>query len=330
MSGATIAGVGAAVPAGTLSSADLEDSLALPRGWIEARTGIESRHVAGPADTAVTLGSAAATRALEHAGVAAEKVDYVIAATVTPDFRIPATASLLQTALGCDAAAFDLNAGCSGFLCALAQADALVRAGAASAVLVVGVDLLSRIADFSDPKSGILFGDGAGAAVVTRCATPRVGPFVLHSDGSRPDLLMASRDGGKIVMAGREVYRRAVHEMAASVRDVAAAAGVALRDLDLVVAHQANGRILEAVAERLGVPLGKVVTNIARYGNTSSASIPIALAEASADGTLQPGDRVVLTAFGSGFVWGAGLVEWTVPAGRVGTTGLAEAGAAGV
>ncbi|HEX2058035.1 MAG TPA: beta-ketoacyl-ACP synthase 3 [Actinomycetota bacterium] len=314
MSGATIAGIGAAVPPGTLSSSDLEESLDLPRGWIAARTGIESRHVAGPSDTAVTLGGAAARRALEAADVSATDVDYVVTATVTPDFRLPATASLLQSALGCDAAAYDLNAGCSGFLCGLAQADALVRAGAAATVLVVGVDLMSRIADFSDPKSGILFGDGAGAAVVTRAEAPRLGPFVLRSDGSRPDLLMASRDCGKVVMAGREVYRRAVQEMAASVREVTSAAGVALHDVDLVVAHQANGRILEAVAERLEVAPHKVFTNIARYGNTSSASIPIALAEASAEGILRTGDRVVLTAFGSGFVWGAGVVEWQAAA----------------
>ena len=330
MSGATISGVGAAVPAPALTSEELEESLDLPRGWIEARTGIESRRVAGPGDTAVTLGAAAGARALESAGIAAEEVDYVIAATVTPDFRIPATASLLQSALGCEAAAFDLNAGCSGFLCGLAQADALVRAGPASTVLLVGVDLLSRIADFSDPKSGILFGDGAGAAVVTRSDTPHLGPFVLRSDGSRPDLLMASRDGGKVVMAGREVYRRAVQEMSASVRDVAEAGRIALDDVDLVVAHQANGRILEAVAERLGVGPEKLFTNIARYGNTSSASIPIALAEATATGALHAGDRVVVAAFGSGFVWGAGVVEWTLAAGGAAAADLAGAGAARV
>ncbi|HEX2196849.1 MAG TPA: beta-ketoacyl-ACP synthase 3 [Actinomycetota bacterium] len=326
MNGAAISGVGAAVPQGTLSSADLEGSLDLPRGWIEARTGIESRHVAGPADTAVTLGAAAARAALERADVAPERVDYVIAATVTPDFRLPATASLLQTALGCDAAAYDLNAGCSGFLCALAQADALVRTGAAACVLVVGVDLMSRIADFTDAKSGILFGDGAGAAVVTASPAPRLGPFLLRSDGSRPELLMASRDCGKVVMAGREVYRRAVQEMTSSVRAVVETAGVGLDDVDLVVAHQANGRILEAVAERLGVPPAKVFTNIARYGNTSSASIPIALTEACAAQRLDEGDRVVITAFGSGFVWGAALLEWSLPAPR--GAGLAVAGAA--
>jgi 3-oxoacyl-[acyl-carrier-protein] synthase-3 len=254
MSGSTIAGVGRAAPAGTLTSAALEEALALPEGWIEARTGIESRRIASGPETSCTLGAAAARAALADAGLGAGDVDYVIAATVTPDYRIPATASLLQTALGCEAAAFDLNAGCAGFLCGLAQADALVRSGAASNVLVVGVEILSRITDFTDPKSGILFGDGAGAAVVSRSEGAALGPFTLRSDGSRPDLLMASRDGGKVVMAGREVYRRAVHEMTASIREVTRSAGISLDDVDLVVAHQANGRILEAVADRLGTP----------------------------------------------------------------------------
>jgi 3-oxoacyl-[acyl-carrier-protein] synthase-3 len=310
MNGSAIAGVGLAAPAGTLTSAALEEALELPEGWIEARTGIVCRRIASGTETSCTLGAAAARAALADAGLAAADVDYVIAATVTPDYRIPATASLLQTALGCEAAAFDLNAGCSGFLCGLAQADALVRSGAAANVLVVGVEILSRITDFTDPKSGILFGDGAGAAVVSRSEGAALGPFTLRSDGSRPDLLMASRDGGKVVMAGREVYRRAVHEMAESIRDVTRSAGIVLDDVDVVVAHQANGRILDSVAERLGTPREKLFTNISRYGNTSAASIPMALAEAKEQGALRDGDVVVLVAFGSGFVWGAGIVRW--------------------
>lgn len=313
MTGAVIAGVGMAVPKRTVSSAEMEDALGLEPGWIEARTGIESRHLAGPDDTTVSLGSAAARAALRSSGTGATAVDYVIVATVTPDYRIPAAASLLQTALGCDAAAaFDLNAGCSGFLCGLGQADALVRAGAARAVLVVGVDLMSRIADLTDPKTGILFGDGAGAAVVTASPEPCIGPLFLRSDGSAPELLMA-RDTGKVVMSGREVYRRAVQEMTASVLEVTADRGVPVAEVDVVVAHQANGRILDAVAERLGLPRSKLFTNIAHYGNTSAASIPIALTEAHASGALRAGDLAVLTAFGSGFVWGAGLVRWGMP-----------------
>jgi 3-oxoacyl-[acyl-carrier-protein] synthase III len=315
VTGSTIAGVGAASPARTVSSAELETSLDLDPGWIESRTGIVSRHLAGPTDTTVSLGTAAARAALASAAIEPADVDHVIVATVTPDFRIPAAASLLQTALGCEsAAAFDLNAGCSGFLCGLAQADALVRSGSAAVVLVVGVDLMSRIVDLTDPKTGILFGDGAGAAVVTTAPEPRIGPFFIRSDGARPDLLIAPRDGGKVVMSGREVYRRAVHEMTESVRAITERGGVSLDDVDLVVAHQANGRILDAVAERLGLPRGKVFTNVAEHGNTSAASIPIALAEAQAGGALRDGDLVVLTAFGSGFVWGAALALWAVAA----------------
>jgi 3-oxoacyl-[acyl-carrier-protein] synthase-3 len=210
----------------------------------------------------------------------------------------------------------------------LFRSDALVRSGAAANVLVVGVETLSRIVDFSDPKTGILFGDGAGAAVVSAGDRACIGPFVLHSDGSRPDLLMAAHGGGKVVMAGRAVYTRAVHEMTLSVKEVTAAAGISLDDVDLVVAHQANGRIVDAVAQRLGVPSEKVFTNISRHGNTSAASIPIALAEAQGEGVLRDGDLVVLTAFGAGFMWGAGIVRWT--AATTGTRGLPERGYANV
>jgi 3-oxoacyl-[acyl-carrier-protein] synthase-3 len=303
-----------AVPERTLSSEDLEDALGLDRGWIRTRTGIDSRHLAGPEDTTASLGLAAARAALGSSGIDPGDVDYVLVATVTPDYRIPAAATVLQSALGCGSAgSFDLNAGCSGFLCGLGQADALIRAGTARTVLVVGVDLLSRIVDLSDPKTGILFGDGAGAAVVTAAPEPHLGPFFLRSDGSDPELLCASRDGGKVVMSGREVYRRAVQEMTASVLEVTGRGRVSLGDVDLVVAHQANGRIVDAVTERLGLPRSKVFSNIVRYGNTSAASIPIALTEAHASGALRDGDLAVLTAFGSGFVWGATLVRWAIP-----------------
>ena len=326
MTAAAIAGVGAAVPEATVTSAELEAALGLEAGWIETRTGISSRHVAGATDSALSLATKAARGALSSAGTDAAALDYVIVATVTPDLRLPATASLLQTALGCEAAAaFDLNAGCSGFLCGLAQADALVRSGGARHVLVAGVDLLSRIVDSSDPKTGILFGDGAGAAVVTSSLGSPAGTFFLRSDGSRPELLMA-RDGGKVVMSGRDVYRRAVQEMTASVRAVIRDAGITFDDVALVVAHQANGRIVEAVGERLGLPRHKLFTNIARYGNTSAASIPIALADAQHQGLLRDGDLVVLTAFGAGFVWGAAIVPWAVAG--AGAATLAEAGAA--
>jgi 3-oxoacyl-[acyl-carrier-protein] synthase-3 len=326
MSGAAITGIGTAVPARAVSSSALEDELGLDRGWIAGRTGIESRRIAGEHDSVTSLGAAAARRALDAAGLAPSELGCVIVATTTPDLTLPATASLLQHELGCRCGAFDLAAGCSGFLVALAQADALVRAGSARHVLVAGVDLMSRIVDFSDPKTGILFGDGAGAAVVSAAAEPALGPFRLYSDGSRPELLAAARDGGKVVMAGREVYKRAVHEMSASVIEAARSAGASLDEIDLVVAHQANARILAAVADRLGLDPAKMFTNIARYGNTSAASIPLALEDAQAAGRLRDGDRVVLAAFGAGFVWGAGFVRWTSPGAR--PSPVADRGAA--
>ena len=313
MSGSFIAGTGTALPARSVPNADIEQRLALAPGWIAARTGIEARRIADPAETVCTMGTAAARDAVASAGLSPGDLDYVIVATSTADLALPAAASLLQTALGCDGGAFDLNAGCAGFLLGLAQADALVRSGGARHVLVAGVDVMSRVTDPDDPKTAILFGDGAGAVVVSGCSRPAMGPFVLHSDGAAAGLLYAPRDGGKIVMAGREVYRRAVQEMTGAVQEVVGAAGVGLGDVRLVVAHQANARILAAVAERLGVDAAKVFTNIARYGNTSAASIPLALAEAGTTGALADGDLVVVTAFGAGFQWGAACVRWVAP-----------------
>jgi 3-oxoacyl-[acyl-carrier-protein] synthase-3 len=248
---------------------------------------------------------------LAAAGVSAEDIDLIICATVTSDWRFPATACLIQSALGSRAAAFDLNAGCSGFLFALAQADSAIRAGAARRVLVIGCDVLSRITDYSDPKSCVLFGDGAGAAVINReDGSGRIGPFILHSDGSRPDLLYAPSEHGLMHMEGGAVYRAAVEGMSTSVASLVSECGLRLQEVDLIVAHQANQRILDAVVSRLGVSPQKAFSNIARYGNTSAASIPIALFEAQASNRLADGDLVVVTAFGAGFAWGSGLLRW--------------------
>lgn len=301
-----------------LTNAELARTIGRDEAWIEGRTGIRSRRIAMPSDTAATLGTAAAERALEAAGIHGSDVDLIICATVTPDHRFPATACLIQSALSSAAAAFDLNAGCSGFLYALAQADASIRAGAVRRVLVVGAEVMSRITDYSDPKTAILFGDGAGAALVERCeGAGEMGPFVLFSDGSRPELLYVDRSTSTIKMEGREVYRAAVTSMVGSVARVLRETGTHPSEVGLVIAHQANQRILEAVATRLGLPSTKMFSNIDRYGNTSSASIPIALAEAQATGALTDGDLVVLTAFGAGFVWGAGLVRWSSRTGAV-------------
>jgi 3-oxoacyl-[acyl-carrier-protein] synthase-3 len=248
---------------------------------------------------------------LSDAGVDVGEVDLVICATVTPDTRFPATACAIQAALGIAAPAYDLNAGCSGWLYALAQADACVRSGSASCVLVVGTDVLSRLTDYTDPKTAILFGDGAGTAIVRRTeAATRVGPFELFADGSRPELLYVSNDTGLIHMEGREVYRAAVDSMAKSVGTLLEHCGTAAADIDLLIAHQANQRILDAVARRLGIEESVAFSNIARYGNTSAASIPIAMIEARDQGRLTEDALVVLAAFGAGFTWGAGLVRW--------------------
>lgn len=314
MTGSRISAVGTALPERELTNAELAPTIGHNEAWIEERTGIRSRRIAGDTDTAATLGTSAAARALDAAGLTGTDIDLIICATVTPQHRFPATACSIQSALGSRAAAFDLNAGCSGFLFALAQADASIRAGAARRCLVVGAEVMSRITDYGDPKTAILFGDGAGAAVVEACGDDdALGPFRLFSEGSRPELLFVDPLTSTIRMQGREVYRAAVTAMVDSVSRVLSETRTQPADIGLVIAHQANRRILEAVAVRLGFPPAKMFTNIDRYGNTSSASIPIALAEAEATGALTDGDLIVLTAFGAGFVWGAGLARWGDP-----------------
>ena len=319
MTGSRIASVGVAVPERELTNVELASRIERDAAWIEARTGIESRRIAEGPDTTARLGVAAARNALDAAGMTGADIDLIICATVTPDLRFPATACSIQAALGSTAGAFDLNAGCSGFLYSLAQADAAVRSGSARRVLVVGAEILSRITDPMDTATAILFGDGAGAVVVDAAERgPSLGPFLLLSDGSRPELLFVDEATGTVKMQGREVYRAAVAGMSDAVRRLLVSAGVDLDDVDVVIGHQANGRILEAVADRLGLPPGKMFSNISRYGNTSAASIPIALAEAAETGALRNGDLVVITSFGAGFVWGAGLVPWS----RIGVAGV--------
>ncbi len=309
--GSTIAGLGVSLPSEEVTSGELAARLELPAGWIESRTGIASRRIAAPQESTSTLGTAAAFAAIADAGVSVADVGLVICATVTPDHTFPASACTIQAALGIDAPAFDLNAGCSGFLFALAQADAAIRADVTDCVVVVGAEVLSRITDPEDRKTAILFGDGAGAACVVRSETPRLGPFELFSDGSRPELLFTSKKTGLIHMEGREVYRAAVDSMAKSVGLLLSRSEVRPNDVDVLVAHQANQRIIDAVAARLGLERATVFSNISRYGNTSAASIPIALFDARAEGLLHDDGVIVLTAFGAGFTWGATLLRWT-------------------
>jgi 3-oxoacyl-[acyl-carrier-protein] synthase-3 len=312
--GAAITGWGIALPERELHNAELAGRLDVSEEWILERTGINSRHVAAPTDSASSLSTEAGRAALERAGLEASQLDMVIVATSTPDEQMPATASLVQHALGATGAgAFDLNAACSGFLVALAQAGALVTSGMSRRVLVCGADLLTRVLDYDDPRSCILFGDGAGAVVLESAPGITFGPFRIVSDGSKEPLLRIPADDGHLRMKGREVYRHAVASMSGVVKEVLVEAGLSVADIDLLVAHQANARIVEAVALRLGLDPVRAMLNISRLGNTSAASIPLALAEAVETGKLHDSDLVVLTAFGAGFVWGAGIVRWAAP-----------------
>lgn len=309
--GASITGWGAALPVEALPNSVLAARLGVTEQWIRERTGIRSRHIARDGETTSSLSTEAALRAVDRAGVSCEDIDMVMVATSTPDYQLPATASIVQHGLGCsNAGAFDVNAACSGFLYALAQAEAFIGSGLCSTVVVCGADVLSPITDQTDPRSCVLFGDGAGAVVVERSDTSSLGPFVFRSEGGLPQHLYVNADERLIRMNGREVYRRAVDAMSDIVLETLAVAGIDLDQVDFLVAHQANGRILQAVGKRLGLDSSKVAVHIEDVGNTSAASIPLALVDAAENGRLQPGSRVALAAFGAGFTWGGGMVTW--------------------
>ncbi|HVE91577.1 MAG TPA: beta-ketoacyl-ACP synthase III [Actinomycetota bacterium] len=319
MTGATVLGCGMAVPSRRVPNCELEATLDTDDAWIRRRTGIQERRVAAPNEATSTFAVAAAKEALDDAGVEAGEVDLVMVATCTPDYPMPGSAPIVQHELGATSAgAVDVNAGCTGFVSALALAAATVDSGQARTVVVCGAETMSRVMDWSDRRTAVLFGDGAGAVVVGR-GSGGIGPFVQGSDGAKADWLLIPAGGSRrpadaesveehahtVQMRGQDVYRHAIDRMAE-----AATAVSDPRDVDLLVAHQANGRIIEALGERLGLEPEQVVCNIARYGNTSAASIPIALAEAARSGRLRRGMRVLLVAFGSGFLWSAGVVRW--------------------
>jgi 3-oxoacyl-[acyl-carrier-protein] synthase-3 len=310
--GAALTAVGAALPSKRLENAELAERFGVTEEWIVARTGIQSRRIAGEEDSVVSLATTAGMQVLQAADVDPQQLDLVIVATCSAERQIPASAPLVANEIGArNAAAFDLNAACSGFLFSLAQATALIENGTSRRVLVCGSDLLTRYTNPEDRGSSILFGDGAGAALVEYFDGPsRLGPFNLRTDGSRASILGIPEGEPFLRMEGREVYRHAVEQMSASVVELLKDTSMTADDIDLLVAHQANARILVAVAERLGFPMERVLTNIAQVGNTSAASIPLALADAYESGTISDGDNIVLTAFGAGFTWGAGLVVW--------------------
>ncbi|MEO6248864.1 MAG: beta-ketoacyl-ACP synthase III [Sphingomicrobium sp.] len=313
-----VAGVGSALPARRVDNAELAAQVDTTDEWIVERTGIRTRYIAGEGETTGTLATEAARRAIDHAGIAAAEVDLIILATATPDQTFPATATKVQTALGInDCIAFDVAAVCSGFLYALTVADSMIRSGGAKTALVIGAETFSRILDWDDRATCVLFGDGAGALIL-RGAEGEAGILAtrLHADGRFNDLLYVdggpstTQTVGKLRMKGREVFRHAVTNLAAVLSEVLTAAGLSSADIDWVVPHQANARILDATARKLGLSPDKVIVTVDRHANTSAASVPLAFDVAVKDGRIKRGDLVVLEAMGGGFTWGAAALRY--------------------
>jgi 3-oxoacyl-[acyl-carrier-protein] synthase III len=314
---AVIKGTGSALPKRRVSNEELAAQVDTSDAWITERTGIKYRHIAGPDETTATLGAAAAKIALDAAGIDASQIDLIIVATATPDQTFPASATKVQNILGCNGCvAFDVAAVCSGFLYAFSVAESMIRAGSAKNALVIGAETFSRILDWEDRATCVLFGDGAGAVVLSGEFGERGALATkLHADGKHGDLLYV--DGGpsttgtvgKLRMQGREVFRHAVTNLSSVMYEVIEAAGVTADEIDWVVPHQANRRIIDATAKKLGLPAERVVLTVDSHANTSAASVPLALDVAVRDGRIKPGDLVVLEAMGGGFTWGASLVR---------------------
>jgi 3-oxoacyl-[acyl-carrier-protein] synthase-3 len=318
-----IAGTGAALPPRRVTNAELALSVDTTHEWIVERTGIHARHIAADGETTATLATEAAQKALAAAGVEPGRIGLIVLATATPDQTFPASATLVQTALGIDdCIAFDVAAVCTGFLYALSVADNMVKGGMADHALVIGSETFSRILDWEDRATCVLFGDGAGAVVLRaeEVEGPRADKGILatrlHADGRHNDLLYV--DGGvsttgtigKLRMKGKEVFRHAVVNLAAVLRETLEAAGHEAGEIDWVVPHQANKRILDATAKKLGLDPAKVVVTVDQHANTSAASVPLALDVAVRDGRIKRGDLVMLEAMGGGFTWGAALVRY--------------------
>lgn len=316
-----IKGVGGYLPDKVLTNDDLAKMVDTTDEWITARTGIRRRHIAADGETTSDLGARAASRAMAAAGVGPGDIDLVVVATATPDYTFPATATIIQHKLGVQrGAAFDLQAVCSGFVYALATADNFLARGQFERALVIGAETFSRILDWSDRGTCVLFGDGAGAIVLERQDIAEAGGrgvkgVHLRSDGQFRDLLYVdggpstTQTVGHLRMVGNQVFRHAVGKITDSVRAAADQAGLPLEAIDWFVPHQANQRILMAVTEKLGIDPAKVISTVADHGNTSAASVPLALAVASEDGRIRPGDLVMIEAIGGGLTWGAALIR---------------------
>jgi 3-oxoacyl-[acyl-carrier-protein] synthase-3 len=310
---AAILSISTEVPTGRLTNAELAASLDLSEDWIYSRTGVRERPVARPDERLADFAARAGAAALELAGVDPADVDLIVVATMTQDELTPNTAPLVAHALGARrAGAVDVGAACTAFLSGLTLGAAQIESGRAERVLLIGADFITRITDYSDRRTAPLFADAAGAAVLGRSDGDNgvIGPIVLGADGSMAEAIQITHEERKLRMDGPEVYRHAVRRMTDVTRAAVNRAGLTLDDIDLFVFHQANGRITRALGERLGVPIERVVDCIEMLGNSSAATLPLGLAFAQRDGRLKPGARVVLGAFGAGFTWGGGVIEW--------------------
>jgi 3-oxoacyl-[acyl-carrier-protein] synthase-3 len=317
----SITALGCNVPDRIVTNADLEAMVETSDEWITTRTGIRERRLAEPGTMSMSeLAIPAARRALAQKGVDPGTIDLLVVATVTPDMLFPSTAAIVADELGMpDAAAYDLSAGCTGFMYAIAQAYAMLASGLSQKALVIGGDVLSTILDWTDRSTLVLFGDGAGAVLMERVAKGGFLGFELGADGGGGDNLWLPGSGSKtfddpdkfVKMNGREVFKFATRVLVSSAEKILDECGLTVDDIDVYVPHQANVRIIDHAVKKLGVAEEKVVVNVDRYGNTSSGSIPLALADAAADGRLQPGQLVLMTGMGAGLTWGSALIEWT-------------------
>ncbi len=317
---AVLTGIGAYLPAQILTNEDMAKRVDTSDDWITERTGIKQRHFAAPHETAAYMGAEAGRQALQQAGLAPEALGAIIVATSTPDQAFPSTAVHIQAALGAkNAFGFDLSAACSGFIYALSVADAMMRTGQIKSALVIGSEVYSRILNFEDRTTCVLFGDGAGAVLLETREVAKDGPGLLsthlHADGTLADILYV--DGavgmkdkpGHLVMHGREVFRHAVNLLAGAVNEALAENNLTAADIDLLVPHQANRRIIDGVGKKLGLPPERVVITVDKHANTSAASIPLALASAMAEGRAKPGQLLLLEALGGGLTWGSALLR---------------------
>lgn len=313
---AKITGVGSYLPETKMTNHDLTKLVDTSHEWIMERSGIAVRHVASPNESVVTMGTAAALEALRTANVAPADVDLIIVATCTADYLFPSAACLIQQAIGAHkAAAFDIGAACSGFIYALTTANQFIQANTAKQVLVIGSEVMSRVLNWQDRATCVLFGDGAGAVLLSAADEPGIFAHQLYADGAEQAILylpsgIHTSETAHIHMQGREVFRLAVDRLASAVTDIAEKAGITIADIDWIVPHQANARIINMIATKLKIPLDKIIITVDQHANTSSASIPLAFAAALAQGKIQQGDTILFEAFGGGLTWGSVLVKY--------------------